>query len=269
MDARSLSEAEARVILSLEAEGIEQVSLMEIRRRGSVSPGYARKIAYKLVRKGWLQRVRGGWYLLNPSRHGPDAIPDADPLRLGSRLVQPYYFGYATAAELLGLLPQASHVYYVVTTARAVPIRTLEERFRLVRITPKRFFGSQQLERRGTMLRVSNLERTLLDCMNRPELAGGMAGVSHIFALAKPNLNWLRFGLYLDRFGNRNLSLRAGFLAERVRPSIRPPEDWVRPRLARVDEQYAPLGPPRVHGRRGPRRTLARSTERLGLRLVR
>lgn len=251
MDARSLSQTEAKVILSLEAEGLEEVSLKEIQHRGSISPGYARKLAYDLVRKGWLQRVRGGLYLLNPSRHGPNAEPDADPFRLGSRLVQPYYFGYATAAELLGLLPQASHVYYVVTTARAVPLKNIKDRFRLIRVIPRRFFGFQRLERRGTIVMVSSLERTVLDCLNRPELAGGMGGVSHIFALAKPNLNWGRFGKYLNRFGNRNLSLRAGFLAERVRPSIRPPEDWVRPRLARVEEQYAPLGPPSVHGRRG------------------
>jgi len=253
MGVRSLSPLEARVILSLEAEGIELVSLDEIRRRGSISAGFARKLAYQLVRKRWLQRVRQGMYLLNPSQHGPDAIPDTDPLRLGSRFVQPYYFGYATAAELLGLLPQASKLYYLVSTARAVPVQALQDRFRLIRVTPSRFFGFQRMERRGTTLSVSNLERTVLDCLNRPELAGGMAGISHIMALAKPRLNWGRFGRYLNQFGNRNLALRAGFLAERVRPSIRAPASWIRPRLARPHEPFAPLGPASVYGRSGPR----------------
>lgn len=39
MDARSLSQTEAKVILSLEAEGLEEVSLKEIQHRGSISPG--------------------------------------------------------------------------------------------------------------------------------------------------------------------------------------------------------------------------------------
>jgi len=100
---------------------------------------------------------------------------------------------------------------------------------------------------------VSNLERTLLDCLSRPELSGGIAGVAEILALAKPRLDWKRFGSYLDRFGNRSLVQRAGFLAERVRPSFRPPESWVRLRLPRRNEPYVPLGPPSSYGRRGDR----------------
>ncbi len=194
MDFRSLSQTEAKVILALEAEGREIVSLTEIRKRTGASPGFARKLAHELVRKGWLQRVRQGTYLLNPSRHGPDALPDTDPLRIGSRLVEPYYFGYATAAELQGLFTQASRVYYIVTPARWLPGRDRAGRFRAVRVTPARFFGTRTLTRRGVRLVVSDPERTVLDCLNRPELAGGMAGVSQIFALAKPKMNWSHLG---------------------------------------------------------------------------
>ena len=66
MDFRSLSQTEAKVILALEAEGREIVSLTEIRKRTGASPGFARKLAHELVRKGWLQRVRQGTYLLEP-----------------------------------------------------------------------------------------------------------------------------------------------------------------------------------------------------------
>jgi predicted transcriptional regulator of viral defense system len=220
---------------------------------GTISPGGARKLAHDLVRKRWLQRVRRGVYLLNPTDRGPDALPDTDPLRLGGQIVAPYYFGYATAAELLGLLPQASNTYYIVTTARAVPAAALRNRFRVIHSMPKHFFGIQLFARRGVTLRISNLEKTLVDCLSRPGLAGGMSGVAHIMALSKPSLDWNRFGSYLNRMGNRQLTMRAGYLAERIRPSIRPPASWIRPRLSRADEQYAPLAPPGPNGRRGAR----------------
>ncbi|MGI0129676.1 MAG: type IV toxin-antitoxin system AbiEi family antitoxin domain-containing protein [Thermoplasmata archaeon] len=253
MDVRSLSGTEAKVILSLEAEARDLITLDEIRRRAGVSPGFARKIAHELVGKGWLQRVRRGTYLLNPSQHGPDALPDADPLRLGSRLAEPYYFGYATAAELEGLLPQASRVYYLVTTSRAPVSEARFDRFRFVRVLPRHFFGFHRLRRRGVALVVSNLERTILDCLRRPELSGGMAGVAHVLALAKPRLNWSRFGSYLERFGNRSLTRRAGFLTERVRPSIPPPASWAERNIALPNAPYVPLGPPSSYGRRGVR----------------
>jgi predicted transcriptional regulator of viral defense system len=250
---RSLSKTEAKVILSLEAEERDLVTLDEIERRIGASRGFARKLAHDLVKRGWLRRIRRGTYLLNPSRYGPEAVPDSDPLRVGSRLVRPYYFGYATAAELQGLFPQASRVYYVVTTTRWTPGKELAGLFRPVRVARKHFFGTHTLRRRDVPLIVSDPERTVLDSLNRPELSGGMAGVAEIFALAKPTLNWTRYASHLDRFGNRSLSLRAGFLAERIRPSIRPPELWIRRRLAHPTEPYVPLGPPKTHGRRGER----------------
>lgn len=253
MESRSLSKTEARVILSLEAEGQELVSLAEIRSRADVSQGFARKLAHDLVRRGWLQRVRRGVYLLNPSRHGPDALPDLDPLRIGSHLVTPYYFGYATAAELHGYFPQASRAYYIVSPVRRTAPVGDGPRFRIVRVKPSRFFGTAKISRRGEELVVSDPERTLLDCMDRPELSGGMAGVAQILSIAKPRIDWDRFASYLERYGNRSLELRAGFLAERVRPSIRPPARWVRLVRASTDEPFVPLDRPTAHGRTGPR----------------
>jgi predicted transcriptional regulator of viral defense system len=249
---RSLSKTEAKVVLSLEAEREDLVTLAGIQKRAGVSSVFARKLAHDLVRRGWLQRVRRGTYLLNPSRHGPEALPDTDPLRVGSRLVGPYYFGYATAAELHGFFPQASRVYYVVTTERYSARGHPTAQFRIVRTKPSLFFGTQTVTRRGESLVVSDPERTVLDCLGRPEFSGGMAGVAEIFALAKPRLDWRRLASYLGRFGNRSLALRAGFLSEHVRPSIRPPSSWVRPSLPSPEEPFVPLGPPSTHGRRGP-----------------
>lgn len=250
---RSLSATEARVILSLEAEGKDEVSLDSIVARAGISRGFARKLAHDLVRKGWIQRVGAGRYLLNPSRHGPEAIPDTDPLRVGSHIVEPYYFGYASAAELWGFLHQAGRVYYVVSPRRTSVRLEHPAQFQLVRVPPERFFGIREIVRRGERLRVSDPERTVLDCVDRPELSGGMGGAAQILARAKPRLSWRRLSGYLRRMGNRSLTLRVGFLADRVRPSISPPRAWRDRWVARVDEPWVPLGPPAMFGRRGPR----------------
>ena len=239
-------------MLSLEEEGREDLSLREIRRRARISPGIARKVAHDLVQKGWLQRVGRGRYLLNPSRHGPDAIPDTDPLRLGSRIAVPYYFGYATAAELLSLLPQASRVYYIVSPRRGGTVATRIARFRRVTVIPTRFFGSEQITRRGQELLVSDTERTVLDCLSRPELSGGLGGVVQVIASAAGRLNWSRLHRYLVRFGSRSLALRLGYLLEWLGPATPPPDGWLDRLRARPGEPYVPLGRPKEFGRRGP-----------------
>jgi len=253
MRPRSLSATEARVVLSLEESRTEDVSLETIERFARVRRGHARKLAHGLVAKGWLQRVGRGRYLLNPSGYGPDAVPETDPLRLGSRLVEPYYFGFATAAELWGFLLQPGRTYYVVTPRRTeVRIRG-PARFQVVRSTPRRFFGVVSVTRRGQALRVSDPERTVLDCLDRPELCGGIPGAVQVLARAKPRLSWPRLARYLKRVGNRSLAVRCGFLAEHVRPSVPVPARWLDDLRPPADAAWVPLGPPGAYGRTGPR----------------
>ncbi len=252
MEIRSLSRSEAKVVLALEAEGTEDLTLAGLRQRAAVSPGFARKIAHELVRKGWLQRVGRGRYLLNPSRHGPDALPDTDPLRLGSRIVSPYYFGFATAAELLGLLPQASRVYYIVSWKRGSSHWPHLAQFRRVTIGPHRFFGIERIERRGVSICVSNQERTVLDCLSRPELSGGLGGVVQILTSAQRTLDWERLDRYLRRLRSRSLALRLAYLADSFLRIAPPPTRWLDRVRARSDEPYIPLGAPKEFGRRGP-----------------
>jgi predicted transcriptional regulator of viral defense system len=248
---RTLSAAEARVILSLEAEHESELSLDAIEKRAGVGRGYARKLAHELVRKGWIQRIGPGRYLLNPSERGPDAVPDTDPLRIGSHIVRPYYFGYATAAELWGFLLQAGRVYYIVTPVRTSVRLDHPAQFQFVRTPTERFFGTQEIERRGERLQVSDPERTVIDCVGRPELSGGLGGLVQIMARAKPRLDWRRLSGYLERLGRRSLALRVGFLAELVQPSRLPPPSFARRWRARPDEPWVPLGAPSTFGRRG------------------
>lgn len=253
MRRRSLSATEAQVVLSLEAARTEDVSLEAIERLARVRPGHARKLAHGLVAKGWLQRVGRGRYLLNPSGYGPDAVPETDPLRLGSRLVHPYYFGFATAAELWGLLLQPGRTYYIVTPRRSEVSLDGPSRFRLVRVDPRRFFGVATLARRGQSLRVSDPERTVLDCLDRPELCGGLPGAVQVLARAKPRLDWDRLSRHLRRLGSRSLALRCGFLLQHVRPSVPTPRSWQERWLPGPQAPWVPLGPPRTYGRRGKR----------------
>ena len=252
MRARTLSANEASAVLSLEAARQEVVTLAEVRALVGVTPGYARKLVHDLAKKGWLQSIRRGVYLLNPADHGPDALPDRDPWRIGSLLADPYYFAYATAAELHGLLPQAGSVYYLATSRRSELRPFGPSQFRLVHQPPSRFFGTTVLRRRSRDIVVSDLERTIVDAVERPELSGGMAGIAHILGVAKPSLRWAALGRYLDRVPSRSLRQRIGYLAEVIRPSVPPPASWARRARPPVHAPYVPLGPPSVYGRRGP-----------------
>jgi len=250
---RSLSGTEARVILALEARRQDEVTLDEIEALAHVRRGFARKLAHGLVVKSWLRRVGRGRYLRTPTSYGPDAGPEADPLRIGRHLVRPYYFAYGTAAELWGLSLHPGRTYYLVTPSRTRASVSGAARFHMVRTDPARFFGFADLRRRGETLIVSDRERTVLDCLRRPEYAGGFAGAAQILARAKAKLAWGRLAAYAARLGGRSLQRRLGYLAETLRPSVAPPPAVLARLRPRPADAWVPLGPPRMYGRSGPR----------------
>jgi predicted transcriptional regulator of viral defense system len=253
MASRSLSALESRVVLALEAQGTDELTLDTIETLAGIHRGHARKLAHQLLLKGWTVRLGRGRYLLNPTGYGPDAGPETDPLRLAGRLVRPYYLGYATAAELLGLLLRPGPTYYVVTPTRSSIRLTRPATFRLVRVARRRFFGARPMVRRGNRLVVSDPERTVIDCLDRPELAGGIAGACQVLARAKPRLDWRRLSGYLLRFGSRSVARRLGYLAEHVRPAVAAPGGWAARWRPGSPEPWVPLGPPSAYGRTGPR----------------
>jgi predicted transcriptional regulator of viral defense system len=253
MDRRTLSALESRVVLSLEAAGADTLDLDDIQRLAEVRRGHARKLASILVRKGWIQRLGGGRYLLNPARFGSEAIPDTDALRIGSRLVAEYYFGYATAASLNGLTSQISSVYTLATPLRGARRVLGPLEFRLVHLGPDRFYGRTLSTIRGVRLWRSDSEKTVIDCLDRPDLAGGIAGVVQILHQAKPHLDYSRLWKHLVRFPDRSLLLRMAYLLDHVRAEF-PSPAWLRKRLqGRLLTTKVWLGGRREYGAKGQR----------------
>src|SRR3990172_1380183 len=251
MRVRSLSPMESRVVLGLTAEKRDSITVEEIAARVGVTRTYAAKIAHTLSRKRWLQRIGRGRYLLNPPENGPDPVPDTNAFRVGSHLIDPYAFAYSTAATLHGLLTQNPRTFHLATPRKAE--RSLQEpvAFRLGHVSPPRFFGLQRVQRHGTEFWVTDLEKTMLDAVDRPDLLGGMAHAVQVLNAAKPRLDYRKLLNYVRRTGNRSLGQRIGHLLTRIRPEVPVPESFTAKLLRDAGPPWIRLGPVREFGREG------------------
>src|SRR5262245_26288981 len=89
---RSLSKNESRVVLDLEWRGERTLTLADLRTLLACSDSYAAYLAHRLVRKGWLERLRPGLFRLIPADRGREGVPDSNPLAAGAVLINPYFF---------------------------------------------------------------------------------------------------------------------------------------------------------------------------------
>lgn len=211
---RSLSPQESRVVLSLVEQGHKEVDRRQIIDMLGVSPQAADHVIRSLRRKGWLERASWGRYLLIPPEMGPDALGESNVLALASRIADPYYFGYGTAATHYGFTTQHRHVVRLVTPVRARNRQVLDAEVRVVNPVQRKFFGFGPVDVLGYTVMMSDRERTVIDCIDRPDLAGGEAEAAVILATACRRIDWHRAASYLDQIASRTLSRRFAWLAD-------------------------------------------------------
>jgi predicted transcriptional regulator of viral defense system len=103
---RSLSPQESRIVLTLTEQGRREIARPEIVELLGVSSKAADHVINSLRRKGWLERASWGRYLFIEPNQGPEALGESNLLALASRIAEPYYIGFGTAATHYGLTTQ-------------------------------------------------------------------------------------------------------------------------------------------------------------------
>ena len=220
---RSLSPRESRVVLNMAEHGSREIERGEIIDMLGVSPQAADHMIRSLCRKGWLERASWGRYLLIPPEMGPDAVGESNVLALASQIAEPYYFGYGTAAMYYGFTTQHRQAIRLVTSVRTRNRRVLDTEVRIVNPVPRKFFGSVPVDVLGYTVMMSDREKTAIDCIDRPDLAGGEGEAATVLATACCGINWHKAASYLERMSSRTLARRFGWLAECAGAEI--PED--------------------------------------------
>jgi predicted transcriptional regulator of viral defense system len=211
---RTLSQSEAKVILDLEWRNQKTLTLADLSQMVGASDSYARYMAHRLVKKGWLERLRPGLFQLVPANRGREGVPDSNALAVGTALVQPYFFSFGTACTHHGLTEQVFTEAYVACQERRRSLVVRSKRYVFVYVPKRLFFGFGEVHVLGHPVHMATVERALLDALDRPRFAGGIGEVSRIVARASTKVSWKEL-LRLARRTNRSaLVQRLGYLLD-------------------------------------------------------
>ena len=223
---RTLSPLESKVVLPLEWCEQPIISRTEIAHALNGSAQRADRVIRSLLAKNWLERLSRGRYLLIPASRGPEGVRDSNMLAIGRHLVEPYYFAYATAAAHYRFTSQSRTTVWIATT-KQVPDRTIRDtRFRFIDLIKRKFFGYESTAVFNEQVNLSDREKTVIDCVDRPDLAGGIGEVARIIARAARELDWDILCKHATEFNSVTMVQRLGYLARRARVEI--PSDRLR-----------------------------------------
>lgn len=130
------------------------------------------------VKTGRLVHVRRGLYVTVPPGTDPARCP-LDPYLLAAKLTDDAVLAYHTALEFHGKAHSVLEhfVYLTARRSRALVFRGLHFRAvpfpKVLRARDRDTLGVKAAERLGVTVRVTTLERTLVDLLDRPDLGGG------------------------------------------------------------------------------------------------
>ncbi len=130
------------------------------------------------VKSGHLVRIRKGLYAAVPRGSTAAGVP-IDPFLVTGKLTPDAILAYHTALEFQGKAHSPTREFFYLTSLAARPLEFRGQRFRAVHapaaLRSKRAEHSNVLtaDRMGLGVRVTNLERTMVDVLDRPHLGGG------------------------------------------------------------------------------------------------
>jgi len=213
---RSLSDLESKLILHLEWEKQPVVTIEETMAILDCSYDHARQLLHRLARRRWLAPLTPGKYELIPAERGEHAFPDTNPLFIGSALVEPYYFSFATAAFYHGLSTQAPATVYIAASVRTGRrlYQVRGKAYRLVFQPAHKFFGAVELDAYGSRVSMATPEKTVVDALDRPEYAGDIPEIAGMLQHGSGRLNWETLADYALRFKSQALIQRFGYLSD-------------------------------------------------------
>ena len=209
-----------------------------------------RRVLSQLASKGWLQRTRRGSYEPLFAETGGIAVPSAWAALTEWRV--PHYVAFASAAYELGLTPdRPGEVQVCVRVGTSRPKAWQSVRLRLIPLRTFSIDGTDERDLHGYPIRVSNVEKTLVDSAAVPARAGGPFGLARMVTRAIGAADWSEFARLAASTAN------GGPAARRLAALLDVLEEQIPSELQQVAEASARdtspffLGSGEVHGRRG------------------
>ena len=222
----SLGNAEASLLTTLAARG-KEVFIIEDAYAVVGEERATRDTLDRLVAKGWLERIEKGKYLIVPLEAGPDRTWSEDAYVIAGHLVSPSMVAYWSALNYWNLTEQIPRITYVQTTARKENRKptVLGMKFQIVRVRGEKFFGGHKYHAGASPVQVTDREKTIIDCLDRPDLSGGVVEVVKALHAGDGDFDWNRLTGYLSRFGSGAVVKRLGFLVEALELTHPPKSD--------------------------------------------
>ena len=214
---KTLGQTEAKFLADLASQDKQVFTTEDARIVAGTSEHAVDLLIAKLLKKKWLIRLNRGVYLIVPLSAGEEAEYSENWFVVAKYLIEPadYYLSHFSALEIHEMTTNPVLTVYLSTPVRRIEKKIAGATYRFVTTKPTDMWGSEAAwVTQSQKVRVSDLERTIVDCLDRPDLSGGVIEVARGIWAKRDEIDFERLGSYVTRLGRKSVAKRLGFLLE-------------------------------------------------------
>jgi predicted transcriptional regulator of viral defense system len=187
-------------VVDNELNFVNTAKLMEITGRSYPD---LKAVLSRLVRNEQLFPIEKGLYAVRNFRN---------PYVIANAMLPDGAIAYWSALNLHGLTEQIPNVVYLQSGKRKSDKKVFNVRYRFIQVKKEKICGITQMGYGNERFRITDIEKTLLDCFDLPQYAGGYEELIRAFFQAKINSRKLLD--YGKQMGNLSVLKRLAFLSE-------------------------------------------------------
>lgn len=177
-----------------------------------------RELLTDMAKRGLLMRVKEGLYYIIPYDQDPESfMPDWHLLTQYLVGDATYYIGYYSAMQIHSLITQPSLKEQIVVNKQIKPamLNIKGIPFQFIYHNEKHFFGAKKTWIDSfNKIQCSDLEKTFIDALFKPEYAGGITEIAKAIYKSKDKIDFKKLLEYTEKFDSQAVTKRLGYLLE-------------------------------------------------------
>lgn len=171
-----------------------------------------------MTKRGLLMRLKERVYYIIPYEQNSESfMPDWHVIAENLVRDANHYIGYYSALQIHNLITQPSLKEQIVVSKQMRPseIKIKDVPFQFIYHNEKHFFGAKKIWIDSfNKVMCSDLEKTFIDCLFKPDYAGGIVEVARAIYTSKDKIKYDTLLEYTKKFDSQAVIKRLGFILE-------------------------------------------------------
>ncbi len=240
---KTLGPLAALLVTTLHERSQPLFGIGDVRKITGLADASARSFARSLVERGLVTRLKPGLFILLPFELGKETEYMGHPWLVAKALAggKGYYLSHGTAMEVHQMVTQPQLMVYVTTVKPLRSRSIMGTEFRFILGKRKQLFGIEEhWVTKQEKVKVSDLDRTIIDGLRQPAYCGGITEVAKGLWMQRERVNSERLVAYAIRLDIGAVIRRLGFLLELYEIGTSKTMEALRDHLTAT---YVPLDP--------------------------